>query len=184
MSACPSEPGADVSARPSEPDGSGIDLTQFSFTPPVPGEYSVSVHVAGSDLSTGDASLIVTVDCGTTGVEPLSTADSEAWRGGPRPGASMPDAPIASRSGEPIRTAGSSSDSSPCRIFRWKSKTWSIHSNSVCRSASGVPRRIEIACSGTTIGITTSASGLKCRRVRFIATSSVWPTMRGASASR
>src|SRR6202790_3175171 len=31
---------------------------------------------------------------------PLSTADGEAWRGGPRPGASMPDAPIAARSGE------------------------------------------------------------------------------------
>jgi 3-(3-hydroxy-phenyl)propionate hydroxylase len=27
----------------------------------------------------------------------LSTADTEAWRGGPRPGASMPDAPIAAR---------------------------------------------------------------------------------------
>ena len=26
---------------------------------------------------------------------PLSTADCDAWRGGPRPGASMPDAPIA-----------------------------------------------------------------------------------------
>jgi 3-(3-hydroxy-phenyl)propionate hydroxylase len=31
---------------------------------------------------------------------PLSTADCEAWRGGPRPGASMPDAPIATRRGE------------------------------------------------------------------------------------
>ena len=31
---------------------------------------------------------------------PLSTADGEAWRGGPRPGASMPDAPIAARGGE------------------------------------------------------------------------------------
>jgi 3-(3-hydroxy-phenyl)propionate hydroxylase len=30
---------------------------------------------------------------------PLSTADGEAWRGGPRPGASMPDAPIATNSG-------------------------------------------------------------------------------------
>jgi 3-(3-hydroxy-phenyl)propionate hydroxylase len=30
---------------------------------------------------------------------PLSTADHDAWRGGPRPGASMPDAPIADRSG-------------------------------------------------------------------------------------
>ena len=28
---------------------------------------------------------------------PLSTADGDAWRGGPRPGASMPDAPIAAR---------------------------------------------------------------------------------------
>jgi 3-(3-hydroxy-phenyl)propionate hydroxylase len=26
---------------------------------------------------------------------PLSTADRDAWRGGPRPGASMPDAPVA-----------------------------------------------------------------------------------------
>jgi 3-(3-hydroxy-phenyl)propionate hydroxylase len=33
---------------------------------------------------------------------PLSTADSDAWRGGPRPGASMPDAPIADRSGQPM----------------------------------------------------------------------------------
>ena len=33
---------------------------------------------------------------------PLSTRDSEPWRGGPRPGASMPDAPIASRNGEPM----------------------------------------------------------------------------------
>ena len=32
---------------------------------------------------------------------PLSTADTDAWRGGPRPGASMPDAPIAGRDGEP-----------------------------------------------------------------------------------
>src|ERR1700758_2754403 len=32
---------------------------------------------------------------------PLSTADGDAWRGGPRPGASMPDAPIAARDGEP-----------------------------------------------------------------------------------
>jgi 3-(3-hydroxy-phenyl)propionate hydroxylase len=30
----------------------------------------------------------------------LSTADCEAWRGGPRPGASMPDAPIAARAGD------------------------------------------------------------------------------------
>ena len=30
----------------------------------------------------------------------LSTADGDAWRGGPRPGASMPDAPIAARAGE------------------------------------------------------------------------------------
>jgi 3-(3-hydroxy-phenyl)propionate hydroxylase len=33
---------------------------------------------------------------------PLSTADRDAWRGGPRPGASMPDAPIADRSGQPM----------------------------------------------------------------------------------
>jgi 3-(3-hydroxy-phenyl)propionate hydroxylase len=32
---------------------------------------------------------------------PLSTGDREQWRGGPRPGASMPDAPIAGRDGEP-----------------------------------------------------------------------------------
>ena len=32
---------------------------------------------------------------------PLSTADTEVWRGGPRPGASMPDAPVAAPSGEP-----------------------------------------------------------------------------------
>lgn len=31
---------------------------------------------------------------------PLSTADCDAWRGGPRPGASMPDAPVAAQSGE------------------------------------------------------------------------------------
>jgi 3-(3-hydroxy-phenyl)propionate hydroxylase len=31
---------------------------------------------------------------------PLSTADREEWRGGPRPGASMPDAPVTSPSGE------------------------------------------------------------------------------------
>jgi len=31
---------------------------------------------------------------------PLSTSDGEAWRGGPRPGASMVDAPIAAASGE------------------------------------------------------------------------------------
>jgi 3-(3-hydroxy-phenyl)propionate hydroxylase len=30
---------------------------------------------------------------------PLSTADSEMWRGGPRPGTSMPDAPVSARSG-------------------------------------------------------------------------------------
>jgi 3-(3-hydroxy-phenyl)propionate hydroxylase len=32
---------------------------------------------------------------------PLSTADRDAWRGGPRPGASMPDAPVAAPAGEP-----------------------------------------------------------------------------------
>jgi 3-(3-hydroxy-phenyl)propionate hydroxylase len=32
---------------------------------------------------------------------PLLTADRDAWRGGPRPGASMPDAPIAAASGKP-----------------------------------------------------------------------------------
>src|ERR1700712_691636 len=31
---------------------------------------------------------------------PLSTADDDAWRGGPRPGASMPDAPVAGQGGE------------------------------------------------------------------------------------
>lgn len=31
---------------------------------------------------------------------PLSTADAEAWRGGPRPGTSMPDAPVTAPSGE------------------------------------------------------------------------------------
>jgi 3-(3-hydroxy-phenyl)propionate hydroxylase len=33
---------------------------------------------------------------------PLSTADCDAWRGGPRPGASMLDAPITAPAGEPI----------------------------------------------------------------------------------
>ena len=33
---------------------------------------------------------------------PLSTADRDAWRGGPRPGASMPDAPVARPRGEPM----------------------------------------------------------------------------------
>jgi 3-(3-hydroxy-phenyl)propionate hydroxylase len=33
---------------------------------------------------------------------PLSTADRDAWRGGPRPGASMPDAPIATASRQPM----------------------------------------------------------------------------------
>jgi 3-(3-hydroxy-phenyl)propionate hydroxylase len=32
---------------------------------------------------------------------PLSTTDRDAWRGGPRPGASMPDAPVATPAGEP-----------------------------------------------------------------------------------
>ena len=31
---------------------------------------------------------------------PLSTADGDTWRGGPRPGASMPDAPVAGPGGE------------------------------------------------------------------------------------
>jgi 3-(3-hydroxy-phenyl)propionate hydroxylase len=31
---------------------------------------------------------------------PLSTDDGDAWRGGPRPGTSMPDAPIAARAGD------------------------------------------------------------------------------------
>jgi 3-(3-hydroxy-phenyl)propionate hydroxylase len=30
----------------------------------------------------------------------LSTGDRDAWRGGPRPGTSMPDAPIAARAGD------------------------------------------------------------------------------------
>jgi 3-(3-hydroxy-phenyl)propionate hydroxylase len=33
---------------------------------------------------------------------PLSTADCGTWRGGPRPGASMPDAPIAAAGGQPM----------------------------------------------------------------------------------
>jgi 3-(3-hydroxy-phenyl)propionate hydroxylase len=33
---------------------------------------------------------------------PLSTADGDAWRGGPRPGASMPDAPIETSTGQPM----------------------------------------------------------------------------------
>jgi 3-(3-hydroxy-phenyl)propionate hydroxylase len=33
---------------------------------------------------------------------PLSTDDCDAWRGGPRPGASMPDAPVAARTGDAI----------------------------------------------------------------------------------
>jgi 3-(3-hydroxy-phenyl)propionate hydroxylase len=33
---------------------------------------------------------------------PLSTPDRDAWRGGPHPGVSMPDAPIAARGGDPI----------------------------------------------------------------------------------
>lgn len=33
---------------------------------------------------------------------PLSTADCDPWRGGPRPGASMPDAPIAAANGQPM----------------------------------------------------------------------------------
>jgi 3-(3-hydroxy-phenyl)propionate hydroxylase len=32
---------------------------------------------------------------------PLSTPDSDAWRGGPRPGASMPDAPMSGDAGDP-----------------------------------------------------------------------------------
>jgi len=33
---------------------------------------------------------------------PLSTADGESWRGGPQPGASMQDAPVAGQRGEPM----------------------------------------------------------------------------------
>jgi len=33
---------------------------------------------------------------------PLSTADTEMWRGGPRPGTSMPDAPVAAPAGESL----------------------------------------------------------------------------------
>ena len=33
---------------------------------------------------------------------PLSTPDGEDWRGGPQPGTSMPDAPIAAQSGQPM----------------------------------------------------------------------------------
>ena len=33
---------------------------------------------------------------------PLSTADVDSWRGGPRPGASMPDVPVADRHGNPM----------------------------------------------------------------------------------
>jgi 3-(3-hydroxy-phenyl)propionate hydroxylase len=35
---------------------------------------------------------------------PLSTNDGDCWRGGPRPGASMPDAPIAGRDGSRFLT--------------------------------------------------------------------------------
>jgi 3-(3-hydroxy-phenyl)propionate hydroxylase len=33
---------------------------------------------------------------------PLSTSDGDSWRGGPRPGTSMPDAPVADRHGNPM----------------------------------------------------------------------------------
>jgi 3-(3-hydroxy-phenyl)propionate hydroxylase len=33
---------------------------------------------------------------------PLSTADADAWRGGPRPGSSMPDAPVVAAGGAPM----------------------------------------------------------------------------------
>ncbi|MBI5320648.1 FAD-dependent oxidoreductase [Bradyrhizobium sp.] len=33
---------------------------------------------------------------------PLSTADTDNWRGGPRPGTSMPDAPVSDRTGNPM----------------------------------------------------------------------------------
>jgi 3-(3-hydroxy-phenyl)propionate hydroxylase len=33
---------------------------------------------------------------------PLSTPDTDVWRGGPRPGTSMPDAPVADRTGNPM----------------------------------------------------------------------------------
>jgi 3-(3-hydroxy-phenyl)propionate hydroxylase len=33
---------------------------------------------------------------------PLSTPDIDAWRGGPRPGTSMPDAPVADHTGNPM----------------------------------------------------------------------------------
>jgi 3-(3-hydroxy-phenyl)propionate hydroxylase len=33
---------------------------------------------------------------------PLSTSDADSWRGGPRPGTSMPDAPVADRQGNPM----------------------------------------------------------------------------------
>jgi 3-(3-hydroxy-phenyl)propionate hydroxylase len=33
---------------------------------------------------------------------PLSTADRDAWRGGPRPGASLIDVPVASKAGDPM----------------------------------------------------------------------------------
>ena len=33
---------------------------------------------------------------------PLSTPDADTWRGGPRPGTSMPDAPVADRTGNPM----------------------------------------------------------------------------------
>jgi 3-(3-hydroxy-phenyl)propionate hydroxylase len=38
----------------------------------------------------------------TTYDSPLSTADADAWRGGPRPGTSMPDAPLAGREGQSV----------------------------------------------------------------------------------
>ena len=37
--------------------------------------------------------------CRRSMTTPLSTADGDAWRGGPRPGASMPDAPVAGARG-------------------------------------------------------------------------------------
>jgi 3-(3-hydroxy-phenyl)propionate hydroxylase len=33
---------------------------------------------------------------------PLSTPDTDVWRGGPRPGTSMPDAPVADHTGNPM----------------------------------------------------------------------------------
>ncbi len=103
---------------------------------------------------------------------PLSTADCDAWRGGPRPGASMLDAPITAPAGEPIvsdrRLYRLRNEAYPARVWqRRRGRSAGRHRRDPCRRR-GRLFRFHGTCGGTLrcrtrIGLSVAPRRL-CRR--------------------